>query len=90
MAALTVMTPQWQDTANDITVFIIRCREQNEPAFQNLAKTPCRLFNAWARERGRAVDNVDLALWCVKYMQKLAAMPMDRLYRAAKLDGLRI
>ena len=86
--ALTVMTPEWQQYANEITVYIIRRKRRNENELQMIAQTPLLLYNQWANERGCAVPDAELSVWCLNYMQQLVKTPLDRLIRAAEIDGL--
>jgi hypothetical protein len=82
------MTPEWQQYANEITVYIIRRKRKNESELQMLAQTPLLLYNQWANERGCAVPDAELSLWCLDYMQQLVNTPLERLIKAAKIDGL--
>lgn len=86
--ALTTMTPEWKRIADDVLIYIIRQRQQNEAQFQLLAQSPRMLYNRWASSRGTAIENAELALWCLNYMQELANMPVQRLIKAAKIDNL--
>lgn len=87
--SLSVMTSEWSYIANDITLFVLRHREQDSPAFKSAASTsPIALFNLWNDERGIAVYYTELALWCVNYIQLCARMPLHRLRKAAHIDGL--
>ena len=86
--ALTVMTPEWQQYANEITVFIIRRKQKNEAELQSVAQSPLLLYNQWAKERGCAVPDAELAVWCLNYIQQMVKTPLDRLIKAAKFDDL--
>ena len=86
--SLSYVTPEWEHIANEITLFVIRRRENSEAEFQALAQTPMILFNQWAQERGCAVASPDLALWCLDYFRTLTKMPLERVRKAALLDGL--
>lgn len=86
--ALTVMTPEWQQYANSITVFIIRRKQKSENELQLLAQNPLLLYNRWASESGCAVPDAELALWCLDYIQQMVNTPLARLIKAAKIDGL--
>lgn len=87
--AMTVMTPEWKQIADDIMIFVLRQRIQDETQFQSLAQSPRLLFNQWANSRGTAIQSAELALWCVNYLRKLANMPISRLKKAAEIDGLK-
>lgn len=87
--ALTVMTERWKRIADDILVFTIRQRQKDENAFLAMCEKPIDVFNAWAYERGTAIEDAELALWCLTYIKDLAKMPLRRLIRAAEIDGLK-
>lgn len=86
--ALAVMTNKWRGYADDILVFIIRKRKANEEAFLSLSESAMDIFNLWANERGTAIDDVELALWCLNFIKDLMRMPFKLLVRAAEIDGL--
>lgn len=86
--ALTIMTNKWKGYADDILIFIIRKREADEDAFLSLCNSPMDVFNLWANERGTAIDDVELVLWCLNYIKGLVNRPLNLLLRAAKIDNL--
>lgn len=88
--ALTTMTAEWSGIANEITAFVLRRRLKDEAALQMLAASPMRLYNIWARERGIAVSQSDLAMWCLQYLKTCTSLPLKTLQKAAQYDGITI
>lgn len=88
--ALSILTPEWTTMINKITIYVIKERMNDELKIKNMKNKPFDLFNQWANDTGVAVDNSELALWCVKYIQSIIEMPLSRLKMAADIDELQI
>ena len=56
----------------------------------NEITSPMRLYNIWARERGIAVSQSDLAMWCLQYLKTCTSLPLKTLQKAAQYDGITI
>lgn len=87
--ALSVLTPEWTAIINKITIYIIKERTKNESAVKEMAKTPFEFYNKWVNDTGTVVSNPELALWCVRYAQRVIKMPLKRLKMAATIDELK-
>lgn len=86
---LTIMTPEWKELADCITVYILRRRIINDAEIQaELKKDKFSLFNTFVQNTGTVVLDSDLAIWCVGYIQDISTMPLNKLKLAAQIDEL--